>query len=96
MAANGLAMPVFCWHMTALVAFVGLYERAGFALADEPTAAWWLTRPLWVVGPAALLAGLLVLVRAAPSAPRPPRRPARDSVACHRCRAGTASWRWSA
>jgi hypothetical protein len=27
-AANGLAMPVFCWHMTALVAFLWLYERA--------------------------------------------------------------------
>ena len=36
-AANGLAMPVFCWHMTALVAFLWLYERAGFTLAAEPT-----------------------------------------------------------
>ena len=60
--ANGLAMPVFCWHMTALVAFVGLYEWAGFTLADEPTTAWWLTRPVWIAGPAALLAGLIVLM----------------------------------
>ena len=52
-AANGLAMPVFCWHMTALVAFLWLYERAGLSLTDEPTAAWWLTRPLWIVGPGA-------------------------------------------
>ena len=61
-AANGLAMPVFCWHMTALVAFLGLYERAGFTLADQPTAGWWLTRPLWVLGPGLLLAGLLAVV----------------------------------
>jgi hypothetical protein len=61
-AANGLAMPVFCWHMTALVVFLGLYERAGFTLADEPTATWWLTRPVWVAGPGVVLAGLLVVV----------------------------------
>ena len=59
-AANGLAVPVFCWHMTALVAFLWLYEGAGFALADEPTVDWWLTRPVWVAGPGLLLAGLLV------------------------------------
>jgi hypothetical protein len=61
-AANGLAMPVFCWHMTALVVFVGLYERAGFTLAAEPTAAWWLGRPIWLVGPGLLLAGIVALL----------------------------------
>jgi hypothetical protein len=61
-AANGVAMPVFAWHMTALVAFVWLYELVGFTLADEPTATWWLTRPVWVVGPGVLLAGMLVVV----------------------------------
>ena len=54
-AANGLAMPVFCWHMTAVVAFLGLYEWAGFTLADEPTLGWWLTRPVWILGPGLLL-----------------------------------------
>ena len=61
-AANGVTMPVFAWHMTALVAFLWLYERAGFTLASEPTATWWLTRPVWVVGPGVLLAGLLAVV----------------------------------
>jgi Acyltransferase family len=60
-AANGLAMPVFCWHMTALVVFLGIYERAGFALADRPTADWWLARPVWVLGPGIVLAGLLAV-----------------------------------
>jgi hypothetical protein len=58
-AANGVAMPVFCWHMTALVAFIGVYERAGFALADRPTADWWLTRPVWLAGPGLVLAAVL-------------------------------------
>lgn len=61
-AANGVAMPVFCWHMTALVAFLGLYEWVGFTLADEPTAAWWVTRPVWVIGPGVLLAGAVALL----------------------------------
>jgi hypothetical protein len=63
-AANGLAMPVFCWHMTALVSFLWLYERAGFTLVQDPTAAWWLSRPLWLAGPALVLAAAL----AAPAA----------------------------
>jgi len=61
-AANGLALPVFCWHMTALVVVIGLYERAGFTLADRPTAAWWATRPVWVVGPTLALVALLAVV----------------------------------
>jgi hypothetical protein len=61
-AANALAMPVFVWHMTALLAFLWLYEAAGFALATEPTAGWWLTRPVWLVGPGLLLAALLALL----------------------------------
>ncbi|QAY71875.1 hypothetical protein ET471_12675 [Xylanimonas protaetiae] len=61
-AANGLAMPVFVWHMTALVAFLWLYERAGFTLATEPTGGWWLTRPVWVVGPGLVLAAMLAVL----------------------------------
>jgi hypothetical protein len=61
-AANGVAMTVFCWHMTALVIVVGIVERAGVRLGDEPTASWWLTRPLWVVGPALVLAALMAVV----------------------------------
>ncbi|OBF35958.1 hypothetical protein A5724_15170 [Mycobacterium sp. ACS1612] len=58
-AANGVTLPVFTWHMTALVAFLWLYEQAGFTLSSEPTAAWWLTRPVWIIGPGVLLAGIL-------------------------------------
>lgn len=74
-AANGLAMPVFCWHMTALVAFLWLYERAGFTLSAEPTAEWWLTRPVWVVGPGIVL-GVVLLGLRRPQRGLPPTRSA--------------------
>jgi hypothetical protein len=57
-AANAVAMTVFCWHMTALVVFVGVVEAAGFRLGDEATAGWWLARPVWIVGPGIVLAAL--------------------------------------
>ncbi|MFS0898430.1 acyltransferase family protein [Mycolicibacterium litorale] len=61
-AANGLTMTVFVWHMTALVVFLWLYERAGFTLSSEPTATWWLTRPVWIVGPGLVLAAILAVL----------------------------------
>jgi len=77
--ANGVAMPVFCWHMTALVVFLGLYEWAGFSLAEAPTADWWLTRPVWVAGPGVLLAGLIgVAARPGRRVPPPGRRARRE------------------
>ena len=60
-SANAVAMTVFCWHMTALVGFLFLYQAAGFTLGDQATAGWWLTRPLWIVGPGVLLAGLMAV-----------------------------------
>jgi hypothetical protein len=75
-AANGVAMPVFCWHMTALVVFIGLYEWAGFTLADRPTAAWWLARPVWVVGPGLVLAAVVTIVARCTTAERRPSRSA--------------------
>lgn len=62
-AANGVAMTVFCWHMTALVAVIGLAGLAGIDLGDEATAGWWLGRPLWVVLPGLVLAGLVAAFR---------------------------------
>lgn len=57
--ANAVSMTVFTWHMTALVGVVALYESAVGPLASEPSADWWLARPLWVVGPGLALAGLV-------------------------------------
>ncbi len=41
---GGTHWPVFCWHMTALVAFLGLYQRAGLTLVDRATVDWWPDR----------------------------------------------------
>jgi fucose 4-O-acetylase-like acetyltransferase len=60
-AANAIILTVFVWHMTAKVAAIGLYEALGLELLTEPTAAWWAQRPVWLVGPAVVLAVLMVL-----------------------------------
>ena len=58
---NAVAMTVFTWHMTALVAAIGVWRAAGLELLDEPTAAWWAQRPIWLLLPGVFLAGLLAL-----------------------------------
>ena len=56
-AANGVAMSVYLWHMTAAVAVTGGALALGLIPAVEPgTAAWWVTKPAF------LLANLLLLV----------------------------------
>lgn len=47
---NGLIMTVYLWHMTAMVLFLGLVHALGDpGLGIQPgTAAWWLTRPIWL------------------------------------------------
>ena len=60
-ALNAVAMTVFTWHMTALVAAIGIWRWMGLTLLDQPTATWWAQRPVWLLGPGLILAGLLVL-----------------------------------
>jgi hypothetical protein len=60
-AVNAVAMTVFAWHMTALVAVIGVATALGFTLPSEATPTWWLLRPLWLVAPGVVLAGLLAL-----------------------------------
>jgi hypothetical protein len=58
-AVNAVAMTIFCWHMTALVAVIGAAGLLGITLGDEATASWWIVRPVWVVLPGIVLAGLV-------------------------------------
>ncbi len=60
-AANGVAMTVFTWHMTALVVVLGMFGALGGRLGDRADASWWATRPLWVLFPGIVLAGLVAL-----------------------------------
>lgn len=54
-SVNAVAMTVFCWHMTALVAVIGMWHLLGFDLISEPTVAWWLQRPFWLITPGLVL-----------------------------------------
>ncbi len=83
---NGMIMSLYLWHMTALIAVVGLASAlAPATLAAAPgTGAWWLARPLWLaayaVPTAALVAAFLRFeTRAAVASSRP--HPARRAVA---------------
>jgi fucose 4-O-acetylase-like acetyltransferase len=58
-AVNAVAMTVFTWHMTALVAAIGVWRALGHHLGAEPTAAWWAQRPVWLVLPGLALAVLV-------------------------------------
>ena len=61
--AGSVAMTLYLWHMTAMVAGIGI----AYALHLLPQTAfdtgWWLSRPLWVVFLATLLAPLVALFR---------------------------------
>lgn len=57
--ANGAAMTVFSWHMTAVVGSIAAFQLVGGELLGEPNLAWWIQRPLWVAAPGILLAGLV-------------------------------------
>ncbi len=49
-AVNGSIMTLYLWHLTAMVAIVGLLLLGGgFGLGlAVGTVSWWLTRPLWL------------------------------------------------
>ena len=57
---NGMIMTIFLWHVTTLLLVAGLALLTGVGLTFFPgTAAWWLTRPLWI---AALAVALIPFV----------------------------------
>jgi surface polysaccharide O-acyltransferase-like enzyme len=58
-ALNSMILTVYLWHMTALSAVVAAVEALGGALPAEPTPTWWWRRPLWLIGPALVLAPLV-------------------------------------
>ena len=85
-AANGLAMPVFVWHMTALVTFIVALRAVRVHAGRESDGSGWLSRPLWLAGPALVLAAVLASPAACGAGP----------LTCARCRVVLASWCWSA
>ncbi|WP_211328732.1 acyltransferase family protein [Thermomonospora umbrina] len=55
-AANGLAMTAFLWHLTALFLVCAVQLALGLTQPPVGDATWWLLRPAWI--------GILVLVTA--------------------------------
>jgi hypothetical protein len=71
-AANGLAMTAFLWHLTAMFAATATTVAAGLAQPAVGSAAWWLLRPVWLAVLAAITAVLVAAFRRA-DRPRPMR-----------------------
>ena len=60
-AANSMIMTIFLWHLTALLLAVVTAYPLGFPQHGGGTAAWWLTRPLWLVVLSVLLVPLVAM-----------------------------------
>jgi fucose 4-O-acetylase-like acetyltransferase len=58
---NAFIMTLFLWHMTANLAAILLLWPLGFGHDHEPTARWWLERPLWLAVSGTLLVGLIAI-----------------------------------
>ena len=67
-AANGVVMTVFLWHLTALFALAGGWVALGGPLPVPGSSSWWLLRPFWL---GLLLVLLVPLVAAARRFERP-------------------------
>lgn len=60
-AGNAWIMTLFLWHMTAYLMAILVLWPLGFGQETEPSGRWWLERPLWIVVPGVILAGLVAL-----------------------------------
>ena len=61
LAINAAAVTIFLWHMSAYLLVLWAYEGLGGSLQAAPDAHWWGQRPLWLLAPAAVLAGLVAI-----------------------------------
>jgi len=61
LTGNAWIMTLFLWHMTAYLIAILLLWPLGFGHETEPTARWWLERPLWIAVAGAILAGLVAV-----------------------------------
>ncbi|MFJ2150690.1 acyltransferase [Streptomyces microflavus] len=73
-AANGVAMTAFLWHLTAMLGVYGAMLALDVPLPEPATAAWWAQTPLRLAFAAALTAVLVAAFRTfeRPTAPATP------------------------
>ncbi|MFE0703175.1 acyltransferase [Streptomyces sp. NPDC058872] len=62
-AANGIAMTAFLWHLTAMLGVYGVLLGLGTELPDPASGAWWARVPLRFAAAAALTALLVAAFR---------------------------------
>jgi hypothetical protein len=62
-AANGVAMTAFLWHLTAMLGVYGAMIAAGLPLRAPASAAWWAQTPLRIAAAAGLTALLVAAFR---------------------------------
>ncbi|ARZ69685.1 acyltransferase [Streptomyces albireticuli] len=72
-AANGIAMTAFLWHLTAMLGVYGALLALDVPLPAPASAAWWAQVPLRIAA-AALVTALLVAVFRKAEAPAVPKR----------------------
>lgn len=72
-AANGIAMTAFLWHLSAMLGVYGVQLALGLALPAPASAAWWAQVPLRVLAAIALTGLFVALFRRfeAPARPAP-------------------------
>ena len=90
-SVNAVAMTIFTWHMTALVGAIALFQLAGGDLLRDPTPAWWAQRPLWLLLPGVLLAGLVAIFARFELPTRSPRTEATEQPAAAAVALGTVA-----
>jgi fucose 4-O-acetylase-like acetyltransferase len=76
-AVGSLAMTLYLWHISAMVALYGLVLAVGGPLPAPGTGPWWATRPVWL----ALLAAVLTPMALALSRFERPGRAERNATA---------------
>ncbi|MFD3974165.1 acyltransferase [Streptomyces cyaneofuscatus] len=62
-AANGVAMTAFLWHLTAMLGVYGAMLALDVPLPEPATAAWWAQTPLRLAAAAVLTAALVATFR---------------------------------
>jgi len=60
-AANSVIMTIYLWHITAYAIVFGVLALVRFPGSTPGSAGWWLERPIWLAGPAAVLALFIVI-----------------------------------
>jgi fucose 4-O-acetylase-like acetyltransferase len=64
-AANGVAMTVYLWHLTAVVIAASFVRAGVFPDVRIASATWWLLRPAWLIVLAIVTSGLVALFASA-------------------------------